>query len=150
MSSNRCINLAGDKSLLSADKVEKWAKIIIGTYWKISDSPPQNFQIDINIVSDEQIKKVNRKYLGKDCPTDVIAFSLEEGESFPDNPKEKEPVIGQIIISSDTAGRQAADYNNTLKEELYTLIIHGLLHVAGWEEGKELKECQDKITNQLL
>ncbi|MEA3506464.1 MAG: rRNA maturation RNase YbeY [Elusimicrobiota bacterium] len=150
MSSKCRINLAGDTGLLSADKVQQWGEFIIGNYWKISDRSPQSFQIDINIVSDERIKVINKRYLNKDRPTDVIAFSLEEGEKFPQNPKEKEPLIGQIIISSDTAAGQAADYGNTLKEELAILVIHGLLHVAGWEEGKELKECQDKIASQLL
>ncbi len=146
MSSVCRVNIKGAGNLLSAKKLEKISRIIIGSYWRLSIRPPLNFQVDVNLVSDNEIKEINRKFLGRDRLTDVIAFSLEEGEAFP---REEVPLIGQIIISAETAKKQAGRYKNSFKEEIYLLIIHGLLHVAGWEEGEELQKCQDKIANHL-
>ncbi len=146
MSSVCRVNIKGAGSLLSVKKLEKISRIVIDTYWRLFIRPPLNFQVDVNLVSDNEIKEINRKFLGRDRPTDVIAFSLEEGEAFP---REEVPLIGQIIISAETAKKQAGRYKNSFKEEIYLLIIHGLLHVAGWEEGEELQKCQDKIANHL-
>jgi probable rRNA maturation factor len=80
--------------------------------------------LSLSLVGDEAIRVLNREYRGKDCATDVLSFSLEE-------PARPERLLGDVVISVDTARRQAQDYDATLQRELYRLLIHGLLHLMG-------------------
>jgi probable rRNA maturation factor len=140
------VNYIGDDEYLDPDQVDLAAEKVIKKHWKLPGSPPEEFKVDINIVTDPEIKEINREYLNKDRPTDVISFSLMEGEEIP---VEEKPLIGQVIISKDAARRQAAEYNHSVEDEMLILVIHGLLHVAGWEEGKEIQKCQETIKDQI-
>jgi probable rRNA maturation factor len=82
--------------------------------------------VSITFVDDDAIKELNRIHRGKDKPTDVLSFPLDPSEI--DGP---ERLLGDIVISIDTARRQAADYDAPLQREIYRLTIHGLLHVLG-------------------
>jgi probable rRNA maturation factor len=77
--------------------------------------------LSLAFVDDERITALNRRLLGRDGVTDVIAFEVEDGE-------------GEIIIGVDTAERQAAEVGQSLTEELRFLVAHGVLHVLGWED----------------
>ncbi len=81
--------------------------------------------ISITLVNDATIREINRAHRGKDRPTDVLSFPLEP------EPFAQERLLGDIVISIDTARRQAADYDAPLQQELYRLSIHGLLHILG-------------------
>ncbi len=98
-------------------------------------------------MDDKRIKEINKLYLKRDFSTDVIAFALQEGADIPDG---NIPLIGQIIISKETALRQSKELKHPLKEEMLILLIHGLLHIAGFHEGKELTLCQKKIRKQII
>lgn len=85
--------------------------------------------LSITLVDDAQIQTLNREHRGKDKPTDVLSFPMyEAGEPSPEEP---ERLLGDVVISVDTARRQAADYDAPLQNELYRLLIHGILHVMG-------------------
>lgn len=86
-------------------------------------------EISISFVDDEAIRLLNRQYLRLDKPTNVLSFSLEEGECGKVNPG----LLGDIVISVDTALRDAKQGGFTLEEEILFLIIHGLLHLTGYE-----------------
>lgn len=81
--------------------------------------------ISLTLVNDGAIRDLNRTHRGKDKPTDVLSFPLEP------EPFANEKLLGDIVISIDTARRQAADYDAPLQRELERLMIHGLLHVLG-------------------
>ncbi len=81
--------------------------------------------ISLTLVNDAAIREINREHRGKDTPTDVLSFPLEP------EPFAHERLLGDIVISIDTARRQAADYDAPLQNELYRLSIHGLLHILG-------------------
>ncbi len=81
--------------------------------------------ISVTIVDDGAIREINREHRGKDKPTDVLSFPLEP------EPFSQERLLGDIVISIDTARRQAADYDAPVQREIYRLLIHGLLHVLG-------------------
>jgi probable rRNA maturation factor len=90
--------------------------------------------ISISLVDDAEIQTLNRDHRGKDKPTDVLSFPLYEyhrGELVEPPPYEGERLLGDIVISVDTARRQAAGYDAPLQNELYRLLIHGVLHVLG-------------------
>jgi probable rRNA maturation factor len=93
-------------------------------------------EISITFVDDLKIALLNKQYLGKEKPTNVLSFSLQEGEYAEINPN----ILGDIVISAETAQRDAAKGGLTLEEELIFLIIHGLLHLLGFNHEKTTKE----------
>lgn len=101
--------------------------------------------IELLLCNDEQIQAFNRTYRGKDKPTDVLSFNL--AQDFPKSPEGAEPKIGQLVISTETAQRQADELGQTLKEELRFLFTHGLLHLLGYdhEEAEEEKLMLEKV-----
>lgn len=98
--------------------------------------------ISVSIVTDEAIRKINREHRGKDAPTDVLSFPLFDDGS--DEPQIEERLLGDIVISVDTARRQAAAYDAPLQREIDRLLIHGLLHVMGHDhmEAEERAEME--------
>jgi probable rRNA maturation factor len=90
--------------------------------------------LSLSFVDDEAIRRLNREYRGKDQPTDVLSFPLlAPGETR--GPQER--MLGDIVISLDTASRQAADYDATLEMEIRRLLIHGLLHLMGHDHERD-------------
>lgn len=85
-----------------------------------------NSALSLSLVGDEAIRALNREYRGKDSATDVLSFSLEAPAKRP-----TEHLLGDVVISVETARRQALEYDATLQRELYRLLIHGLLHLVG-------------------
>jgi rRNA maturation RNase YbeY len=83
-------------------------------------------RLSITFVSDERIAALNRRHLGHRGPTDVISFGL--GGAAPED-----PVVGDIYIAPDVARRNAAAHGVTIGEELTRLVIHGVLHVLGFD-----------------
>lgn len=84
----------------------------------------------VAFVSNRQIRILNRDWMGKDAPTDVLSFPLElEEPPLPDLPWE----VGEVIISAERAQEQAIEYQHTLERELCFLFVHGLLHVLGFD-----------------
>lgn len=99
--------------------------------------------ISITLVHDTAIRELNRRHRGKDKPTDVLSFPLDPSEL-----EGPERLLGDIVISVDTARRQAADYDAPLQREVYRLAIHGLLHVLGHDhmepEERAAMEAQER------
>jgi probable rRNA maturation factor len=85
--------------------------------------------IDILFVDDTQIKKLNNHYLKRNNPTNVISFAMTEGEFGEINPR----ILGDIAISVETAFRDASISHIDLMDEVEFLIIHGLLHLLGYD-----------------
>ncbi|MFH1565768.1 MAG: rRNA maturation RNase YbeY [bacterium] len=81
--------------------------------------------ITVSIVSDSEMKKLNKKYRGKEYPTDVLSFNLNE--KLPDGGF----CLGEVIVNKAQAKRQAKDYGNSFEEEIADLVGHGVLHLMG-------------------
>jgi probable rRNA maturation factor len=105
-----------------------------------------NKTINLFIISDDKIKKINAKFRAQNKETDVISISYLESRQFP-----KEEVIGEIFISIDTAKEQAKKNHITLDKELSFLFIHGILHIFGYthKTEKEYKTISD-LTEKIL
>jgi probable rRNA maturation factor len=86
--------------------------------------------LSLTLVDDESIRALNREHRGKDKPTDVLSFPMFDTIS----PAER--MLGDVVISVETAKRQAADYDAPLQRELYRLLIHGVLHLKGHDHEK--------------
>jgi probable rRNA maturation factor len=95
-------------------------------------------EIGLLIATQERVRELNRDYLGRDEPTDVLAFSArEEGADLPFiQPPDGLLHLGEVIIAYPQAVIQAAEHRHPVKKELAILIIHGLLHLLGYEHDK--------------
>ena len=137
------INLKSFKIILKDYKkdISKMLEIMLNLK-ELKKSRVFNFDIskirfDIAFCLDRTIKKINKTYRNKDSATDVITFSL-----FVDDENaivtRKTADLGQIIVSLETASKQAKENNNTLKKEVLTLICHGILHLLGFDHLTKL------------
>lgn len=107
-------------------------------------------EVDITIVDDEEIHTLNREYRNVDRPTDVLSFALDEGEE--DEPElidgPEEHLLGDIIISAETAQRQGEEFGHGLEREIVYLAVHGLLHLLGYDhitdEDKKIMRTKEE------
>lgn len=89
-------------------------------------------ELAVSLVGDAEIQALNRDYRGKDRPTDVLAFALRDGEPAPG----AGALLGDVVISLDTAARQAAERDVPLGDEVRVLLIHGILHLLGYDHER--------------
>ena len=89
-------------------------------------------ELSILIVNDAQIREINRDYLGKDRPTNVISFAMQEGEGEGVQPD----LLGDVVISAETAARDAVEARTSFESELYFLLLHGVLHLLGYDHER--------------
>ena len=95
--------------------------------------------VSLTLVRDPAMRELNQAHRGKDAPTDVLSFPLFAPETFDRRGRTRplaraagpERMLGDIVVSVDTAARQAADYDAPLEREIERLLIHGVLHLAG-------------------
>jgi probable rRNA maturation factor len=102
---------------------------------------PEGTELSVSIVGDRSIRLINREYLAKDRPTNVISFSLQEGECGGVNPL----ALGDVIISVDTAAREAEEGGMAFFERLSFLLLHGILHLCGYDHERSGKAEAQKM-----
>ena len=107
-------------------------------------------EISVLFTDDKFIRTLNNKYRGIDKPTDVLSFSLQEG-AVKSPEIESNKLLGDIIISVEIAQKQADNLNHSIEKELTVLLIHGLLHLTGYdhEEDKDYKIMREKESKML-
>ena len=93
--------------------------------------------VSLTLVDDQTIRRLNRRYLGKNRATDVLAFPMEGAPSL--SASLPAPLLGEVIVSVETAKRQAREYGHSLHQELDLLIVHGLLHLVGYDDQNPLE-----------
>lgn len=120
-------------------------KILNDLDW--NELPEQVNELSLLFTDDTEIHDLNKQYRGKDRPTDVLSFSQLEGVQDAFNTS-----LGDIVISCDTASRQAKELEHPLAEELLRLLIHGILHLAGYDHEnvpeiavKEMQDLEDRL-----
>ncbi|MFH0838513.1 MAG: rRNA maturation RNase YbeY [Patescibacteria group bacterium] len=94
--------------------------------------------LNVVFVNDKYIRALNKAYRGKDEPTDVLSFSYG-----PDD------LLGEVYVSVETAGRQAKDQKHTLADELVRLIVHGILHIHGYDHEDD-EDCKKMIATEKM
>ncbi|MDA1303845.1 MAG: rRNA maturation RNase YbeY [Nitrospirae bacterium] len=93
-------------------------------------------EISLEFVGDVRMRRLNLEYRKKDRTTDVLAFASREAGGPPS------PLLGDVVISVPMASRQAFSLGHSLNEELARLLIHGLLHVVGYDHERSEAEAQ--------
>jgi probable rRNA maturation factor len=88
------------------------------------------WSLSVTYVSPSRMRELNSRYKGSERDTDVLAFSMTEGRRL----RGAEGYLGDIVISPDAARRQAGTFGSTEKEELKLYLIHGILHLLGYDD----------------
>ena len=107
--------------------------------------------VSIVLIDDEKIHEINKIYRNVDRPTDVISFAFMDEKTTTFNEFTN---LGEIYISLETAHKQAKDYGHSFNRELSFLVVHGLLHLLGYDhiledDEKKMFRLQDEILNSL-
>ncbi|MBH25758.1 MAG: rRNA maturation RNase YbeY [Myxococcales bacterium] len=120
---------------------------------------PEDAQATVVLTDDDEVHQLNLDWRGVDRPTDVLAFAMQEGEHAAFTPEE---ILGDVVISVDTAARQAREATHqgrvspeqtdawTLEDELTFLAIHGLLHLLGHDHHDPEEEATMKAEEQRV
>lgn len=95
-------------------------------------------EVSLSFVTNSEIRALNQQWRGKDSPTDVLSFSAREGQFMPG----LENVLGDIVVSIDQADIQAKELGHGLGEEILVLVVHGLMHLQGYDHEKSTQDAQ--------
>jgi probable rRNA maturation factor len=132
---------AGKK--LPAGKLRKTAQSILALVGQA------DAELSLVLVGNAEIRKLNARYRRKDYPTDVLSFPIEGASARPGR------LLGDVVISVEKADEQAKERGRTRNEEIVTLLIHGVVHLLGYDhersakDARAMKRLENKIYRQL-
>lgn len=112
-------------------------------------------EISVTFVNDERIHELNREYRNVDRSTDVLSFPLGENGVYDKNPENGACLLGDIVISVETAVRQAETYGHSLQREIGFLTVHSMLHLLGYDhvnggiEEVRMREKEEHVLTEL-
>ena len=110
---------------LSLDAFEKLALFVLGM-----EGVPEHSELSIALVGVEEMARLNGQYRGLDAPTDVLSFGCDEPCPTPGD----EPItLGDVVIAPEIAEAQAAELGHTVEHEFDVLLVHGILHLLGYD-----------------
>lgn len=137
------VNYTKDLQQVVTNVVAATAKLI-----KIS----KNSEVSILLVDNDYIQELNLIYRHKNKPTDVLSFAMNEltDEEPQYDAGDEVNVLGDIVISLEQASAQSQDYGHSLSRELGYLVVHGMLHLMGYnheieEEAREMRKLEEKV-----
>ncbi len=116
---------------------------------------PKEGEVSVVFVADDEIRQLNARYRGVDRPTDVLAFALSEGDAADIDAE----VLGDVVVSVDAARRQARRRRHSLRAELALLVVHGTLHLVGFDHDAAAatrrmrrveRECLQRLEDRAI
>ena len=110
----------------------------------LADLAPPDAELSILLVDDAEIQELNQRYLHRDKPTNVLAFPMREGEFSTLHPN----LLGDLAISVETARRQSNRFGLNEMEMVVLLMIHGILHLLGYEHEGTKKGAREMAMKQ--
>ena len=115
---------------------------------------PANTEVSISFVSDERMADLNLAYRGIEGPTDVLSFECDGADDAWDEGTGAEDatfVLGDIVIAPDVARRQTAEYRTTFEGEISLLLVHGLLHLCGYDhEEDDEAQAMEQLEGEII
>lgn len=139
------------------DSITKVISSVLLMAAEIHQLAPEN-EVSVTLADNQHIRELNREYRGKDRPTDVLSFALNEGDepeilAGPDGTG-IETLLGDIIISLEMAESQAREYGHSLERELAYLTVHGMLHLLGYDHEDAarkvlMRQEEERILSRL-
>jgi len=112
---------------------------------------PPGAELSVCLVDDAYIRELNRRYRGKDSPTDVLSFPQWErpdGEPPEAGDDPAAALLGDVVISLETAARQAEEFGHSLQREVAFLVVHGVLHLLGHDHHTAAGEARMKAREE--
>lgn len=116
-----------------------------------SEGKPANTEVSISFVDNATIAELNERFRGIEGPTDVLSFecdNIDDDITAADGPSCPVYELGDIIIAPDVAARQSTEFGNSFEQEVSLLIVHGLLHLCGYDhivdEEAEVMEARER------
>ena len=100
-------------------------------------------EVSIEFVGDAQMRRLNREYRGNDRTTDVLAFAFREAGGPPST------MLGDVVVSIPMAERQAESLGHSLSEELVRLLIHGVLHLVGYDHERSKADARSMKRKEI-
>ena len=136
---------------------EGWVRRIAQTVLKAEDVAPP-YEVSLVFTDSETVQQLNRDYRGVDEPTDVLAFCMLSQKEVDDSfalPPDEVTRLGEVIISYPQAIEQAREQGHSTERELALLIIHGILHLLGYdheepEEEDEMRKREKELLEKCL
>ena len=106
-----------------------------------------NAELSLSIVDDQEMTRLHGQYLGRKGPTNVLAFPMTEGVGGDLNPE----FLGDVVISADTAAKEAAEAGTSLVRRMEELLVHGVLHLVGFDHAtqSQRREMESKADELL-
>lgn len=122
----------------------------LGEIFKIE----KNTEVSVVLTNNAFIHELNRTYRNIDAPTDILSFALDESDDEENFSEDVPHALGDLILSVERAKEQAVEYEHSLRREVAFLLVHGFLHLLGYdhiEEADRLKmeEKQAELMNEL-
>lgn len=115
----------------------------------------ESAEVSVSFVDDAQIRDLNRDFRNIDKSTDVLSFPLGEDDEYDYNNETEAYMLGDIILSLETASRQANEYGHSLEREVGFLTVHSMLHLLGYDhvddklEARIMREKEEVILSEL-
>lgn len=126
----------------------------LAEYAIAAEGKPANTEVSIAFVDDEAIADLNERYRGKAGPTDVLSFECDTvADGLPDALLAQDPVfeLGDIIIAPDVAEEHAREYGQALADEVKLLVVHGILHLCGYDHEDDAEaQVMEARESELL
>jgi probable rRNA maturation factor len=130
-----------------------WLQSMAGQVLSAQDTGA-DVELSLVIISQEKVRQLNKSYRGKDEPTDVLAFAMSAKEGTGSShfilPPEWMPPLGEVIISYPQAVLQAKERQHSIKKEIAILIIHGVLHLLGYDHEESEPERQMRAKEEEI
>ncbi len=119
-----------------------------------SEGKPSSTEVSITFVDDEEMAALNEEFRGIVGPTDVLSFecdALDDEMASPSGATEKVYELGDVIIAPDVAAAQCEGYGNSFEAEVALLLVHGLLHLCGYDHMEDAEaEAMEARERELL
>jgi probable rRNA maturation factor len=106
-------------------------------------------EVSLTIGGDELMRELNLKYRSVPDTTDVLSFPFCEGESFI-SPPDGVLYLGEVVVSYPQAKKQAQEYRHSFQRELSLLIVHGVLHLLGYDHGNKMSALEERIVSDTI
>jgi len=97
-------------------------------------------ELCLKLVDEATIAEFNQQYMGKDGPTDVLSFPMDELRPGRDGEPEEEGILGDMLLCPQYAAAQAPTFSRTADDEMHLLTIHGILHLLGYDHAEPDEE----------
>lgn len=121
----------------------------------VSENFDKSAEVSVSFVDNNEIRRLNRLYRDKDKPTDVLSFPLGENGVYDVNNETGALLLGDVVISIETAIKQAKMYNHPLEREVGFLTVHSMLHLLGYDhetsplEAERMHEKEEMVLERL-